>query len=199
MPNATATPNLTGALGAFALADVLQLLDLGARTGVLEVDGGPLGGGAVALRRGRVLAVSVVPTAATTDDAADRLATLMSLAVGHWAFYPDAGATDRAAADGPGIRVGDLLLEAACRQDERAARRRRSSSVPAAAAGDASAALGTGKLTGAELAVLAAVDGSRDLDAIAAAVRRDPEHVRGALDILRTLGLVHPGDVGPTA
>jgi hypothetical protein len=36
---------LSGALGTVALADVLQLLELGRKTGVLAVDGGEGGGG----------------------------------------------------------------------------------------------------------------------------------------------------------
>lgn len=194
-------PLLAGALSGFDLADVLQLLELGARTGVLVVNGGPLGGGSVRLRDGRVVAVSIgrgeMPAA---GDYAAAVATLLDLSAGQWAFHltDDAAATD--ASNGPsepgGVRIAAILVDAARRRDERmrvaADATHPDADVPQLAwaeeQGDEPDTCG--RLTAADLHVLAAVDGVRDVRAIAAAVRRDVARVRDAIGTLRAFGVV---------
>lgn len=191
----TAEPLLAGALDSFALADVLQLLELGARSGVLAVDGGPLGAGRVVVRAGRVVDVTTRDGGATAI--ADAVATLLELPRGRWAFHvtepAEAGAAVRASETG--VSISGLLVEAARGRDEgarlEAVRPLRDSDVLRLSVGeDAGTAPAGGGLQAAHLRVLAAVDGARDVRAIAAALRCEVDRVRDALDTLRALGLV---------
>ncbi|GJG87692.1 hypothetical protein tb265_28730 [Gemmatimonadetes bacterium T265] len=201
MSDAAPAPLLAGALRGFALGDVLQLLELGARTGTLVVDGGPLGGGAVRLRDGRVVAVQRRPDPdGPRGDHVSAIADLLDVVAGRWAFY---AAGDAPAAFVPELAVGGedasvtrILVEVARRRDERARRAARApTSVPdvphlAHDAWRGAERDSAGQLTAADLHVLSMVDGVRDVHAIAAATRRDVAHVCGVLHSLRALGLV---------
>ncbi len=202
MPDETHAPFLAGALSGFALADVLQLLELGGRSGVLVVDGGPRGGGCIRLRRGRVLGVSTgTSEAATAGEHAAAVATLLELPAGHWAFHTTTDASGsggaRTAAEDEGTRVSAILVEAARRRDERTRADRATppdADVPALAASNVERrdrAAGR-RLTAADLQVLAAVDGVRDARAIAAVARCDVARVRDTLAVLRAVGVVRP-------
>ena len=190
----TAAPLLAGALDGFALADVLQLLELGARSGVLAVDGGPLGAGCVVVRAGRILRV----TTRDRNDAgvAETVASLLELPRGRWAFHADAVADADAAVRGgePGTSISAILVEAARGRDERArpepARPLTDADVPRPCLDEDAGASPLGRLTAAHLRVLAAVDGVRDVRAIAVAARCDVERVRDAVDALHAVGLV---------
>lgn len=191
----TAEPLLAGALDDFALADVLQLLELGARSGVLAVDGGPLGAGRVVVRAGRV--VDVTTRDRGTPAIAAAVATLLELPRGRWAFHTaapgDAGAT--VLARQAGVSISAILVEAARGRDEGArpepVRPLRDSDVPRLNVGEEAGTAPAGcALQAAHLRVLSAVDGARDVRAIAAALRCDVDRVRDAIDALRTFGLV---------
>lgn len=189
-------PLLSGALAGFALADVLQLLELGARSGVLAVDGGPSGSGRIVVRCGRV--VSATAAAAAMAGVPSAVASLLELASGRWTFH---GADDVAplqpggVRDDAGVSIGAILVEAAWRRDERSragAGAGIGSVVPRAVLSGQDAGEGGGAecLTALHLRVLAAVDGVHDVAAIAASLRSDVARVRDALAALRGLGLV---------
>lgn len=195
----SAQPLLAGALDGFALADVLQLLELGARSGVLAVDGGPLGGGRVLVREGRV--VNVTTSDRSAAGVADAVATLLEVPRGRWAFHaseiPEADA--RTPSD-VGMSISAILVEAARGRDERArpgpTRAVCAADVPRLSdCDDATAAPAGGGLTSTHLRVLAAVDGVRDVREIAAALRCDVGRVLGIVDALCGLRLVEVGAV----
>ncbi len=192
----TATPLLAGELSGFALADVLQLLELGARTGVLVVDGGPLGGGRVRLRDGRVVSAAYgAHTSAAPEDLAEAFAGLLAVGAGRWAFHAagagDAGNSHAAVGRFEGVRVSAILVDAARRRDERVrAAVGEQCDVPRLATDVPNDDSEGASLTAFDLAVLAAVDGTRDTGAIARAVRRDEPRVRDSIETLRRLGIV---------
>ena len=186
---------LAGALTDLALADVLQLLELGARSGVLVVDGGPLGAGRVLVQRGLVTAV-VTGDGHRVADTPTAVADLLDIPGGRWAFYagdPGAPGREPSPAWDSAVAIGTLLLDAARRRDERG---RRDARVAAADADVFAVRLpdggrdSAGRLTAAHLRVLGALDGRRDVRGVAAAVRSDVSRVRGAIAGLRALGLV---------
>lgn len=169
---------LSGALGTVPLTDVLQLLDLGRKTGVLAVDGGDGRRGLVALADGAITGAcyedarpdgpSPRPTAGrAADDVVAAVGALLGLSAGRFAFTP----SDRPAGAGPRHRVESVLMAALHAADERArppADEPPPGPVPAlSAAGAAPLAL-----RARHWAVLAAVDGTRDVAAIAAASGR---------------------------
>ena len=188
---------LAGVLSGFALADVLQLLELGARTGDLAVDGGSLGRGTIRLRAGCVVSVTDNGRAVAGADAQRAsLARMLDWSAGRWAFHTD---DDRHGAERceHEITITAILVDAARHRDEHARRAPRplptGSDVPELADDDH----GDGdpvceRLTAGDLQVLAAVDGSRDVRALAAATRRDVAHVAATLDRLRAFGVVRP-------
>lgn len=201
-------PLLAGALADFALADVMQLLELGARSGVLVIDGGPVGSGRVVVRRGRVVSVAAADGRNALDVPA-AVAALLELPSGRWSFHAGEPAGVPEAAGVPdghaGTSIGALLVEAARRRDERAL-------APAGAPGPGDdddevprlalalaleggdGADGVACLTAVHLRVLAAVDGARDLRAIAASLRCEVARVREAVAALRACGLIEPAD-----
>ena len=203
-------PLLAGALSGFAVAEVLQLLELGARTGVLVVDGGPAGAGRVWLRDGRILAASVEGSdSPVVGGATAHVAALLDVSVGRWAFHSAdhaPAAVDAVARPDDGVRISAVLVEAARLRDERARATPvgaggadvPSADVPRLAGGGEPPEPGAtpGRLTSADLRVLAAVDGVRSASEIAAAVGRDPASVRDALERLRAVGVLRREPVG---
>lgn len=204
-------PLLTGLLSGFALADVLQLLELGARSGTLNVDGGPLGDGALRLANGRLVGLTLGGACLEPDaDWPRGVATLLELSAGHWAFYPADDATPdrgaRVASCVDGVRLSAVLMDAARQGDERARRsatRAGNVDVPMLADddahGDSPAALSDALelLTASDLQVLAAIDGARGAPEIARIVRRDVPQIQAVLGRLRVLGLVQPAAIHP--
>jgi hypothetical protein len=189
-------PLLEGSLRELALADVLQLLELGRRTGVLRVDDEARGlSGDVALADGAVTGARLGARAATRDaDLQAIVCALLEARVGRFAFAPALEPSD-AAARTPvrRMRVEAILVEAARRADEWA---RLAGSVPHPAAVPALADPGGAEsltLDARQWALLAEVDGARDVVALAAALGRDPLEVAGALGELTRLGLVACG------
>ena len=185
---------LAGVLSGFALADVLQLLELGARSGTLVVDGGPLGHGAIQLSAGRVVAVSEGASRATTADAQiASIGRMLDWCAGRWTFQAgeELGLPNAAA----GLAITTILVDGARRRDEIARRAlhepRPRADVPVLADGGASEDGGAcERLTAADLNVLAAVDGSRDVQALAAITRRDAALVAASIARLRALGVL---------
>lgn len=197
-------PLLAGALSGFALADVLQLLELGRRSGRLLVDGGPLGGGWVQLDDGFVVATATTSDRTDAGDHVGVVAALLELEAGRWAFHADEGGDMDVATtcvnQRAGVRVSALLVDAARRRDERVQPGARCDhdDVPqlvldgaddAISPADADPAV---RLTTFELAVLTAVDGVRDVRAVAALLRREVSGVADAVTRLRQLGVVSP-------
>jgi hypothetical protein len=197
----TAAP-LAGALDTLALADVLQLLDLGRKSGVLAVDAGDgVRRGLLRLRGGAVCAARFRDAdARELRDPYDAVAAMLALAAGRFTFAPDP--PDAPTAGPAGVRVEALLMEALRRADERAAPRP-AERVPVLAAGpdagpDAGGADAPLALRAADWALLAAVDGRRTVAAVAAAAGQAPERAAAALDALARAGLVaFRDDVAP--
>jgi|GEM_PF-6470418 len=113
---------LAGALDTLALADVLQLLDLGRKSGVLAVEANDgVRRGLVRLSHGFVAAARFRDAdARELRDPADAVAAMLALGSGRFTFAAD---PPNAASDGPGsraagMRVEALLLEATRRLDE---------------------------------------------------------------------------------
>lgn len=188
-------PVLEGVLTDFALADALQLLELGSRSGVLVVDGGPLGAGRVLLGRGRVTAV-VTRDGGRAADVATAVADLLELPRGRWTFYAveaAAAAPDEGSSGSGTASIGAILVEAARRRDERArvaaADAVNDADVVAVRLGDGSGDA-VGQLTAAHLRVFGVVDGDRDVRGMAAALRWDVARVRTHVEALRAHGLV---------
>jgi hypothetical protein len=201
---------LTGTLGTLGLADLLQLLDLGRKTGVLAVDGAAHGRGLLRLVGGAVTSARFRDAAGTELDGLDDVvAALLALPDGRFSFTADTAARPTPAG---AVRVEALLMEAMRRLDEHApvnapvdvtsagagapapagpARSSAGPLVPILTAGpdtpvgDEPLALGA-----AEWAVLAAVDGRREAAAVAGAAGLAPERAAAALDALVRLGLV---------
>ena len=204
-------PILEGSLRELALADVLQLLELGRRTGVLRVDDEARGlAGDVALADGAVTGARLGARAAAREaDVQAIVCALLEARVGRFAFVPALESADDAPAR-PSVRrvrVEAILVEAARRADEWA---RLADLVPHAAAipmltDDGAADPLT--LDARQWALLAEVDGARNVVALAAALGRDPLELAAALAELTRLGLVAcaaasgaaPEDVVPSA
>lgn len=203
-PRPTAAP-LTGALGTVALADVLQLLDLGRKTGVLAVDAGDGRRGLVRLRDGCVTGARYRDARRhaepAVDDACEAVAALLALSAGRFVFTTEAPTGPPAA----GLRVEALLMDALRRLDERAGAAAPAATDPDPGDGPPSdaavpprvpvlAAATDGRpapvLRAVHWAVLAAVDGVRDTPAIAAACGREMSAVAQALEELAEAGLV---------
>ena len=192
-------PTLAGSLHEMALADVLQLLELGRKSGVLHVDGpdGPLG--ALRLEEGTIAAARLAARtgASASGEAAGRVrdaaCTLLAARSGRFRF----SATGPGSAHGGGVRlrIEAVLVEAARRADEWAAL---ADAVPdgqavpvlAALGGDAGRPAAPLALAPRHYALLAAVDGARDVAALARALGRDPLAVAGDLAPLVRAGLV---------
>jgi hypothetical protein len=219
-PIASRPASLQGSLGELALPDVLQLLDLGRKTGVLVVRRtDPATDGAIVLVEGRVMGAAVrepgsaEPHAALVARALRHAAPVTEAAVyevlgwreGRFSFAPLDAVVDAAlpaAGPGGGVSVDALLMEAARRDDEWA---RLASRVPhlglvptLADVGDAGLPL---DLAPEAWALLAAVDGERDLRAVAAALATDPLAVARTADVLAAAGvlsLVDPCSDVPT-
>jgi hypothetical protein len=187
-------PVLEGSLRELALSDVLQLLELGRRTGVLRVDDEARGlSGDVALADGAVTGARLGTRAATREaDVQAIVCALLEARVGRFAFVPGLDSADDARARTPvrRVRVEAILVEAARRADEWA---RLADLVPHPAAvptlTDAGATAPVA-LDARQWALLAEVDGARDVVALAAALGRDPLELAGALGALARLGLL---------
>jgi hypothetical protein len=207
--------SLQGSIGDLALPDVLQLLDLGRKTGVLVVrradDGtegalvlveGRVSGAAVrepgaAESRGALVSRALRHAAAVTEAA---VYEVLSWRDGTFAFAPlDAAATPAAREAGRGISVDALLMESARRDDEWA---RLAPRIPhlglvptladLAGAGDAPLSL-----TPEQWTVLAGVDGERDLRGVAGALSADPLAVARSVDALVAAGVLALGEPAP--
>lgn len=197
------TPVLEGSLHEFALADVLQLLELGRRTGVLRIDDEARGlAGDVALADGAVTGARLGARAAAREaDVQAIVCALLEARVGRFAFVP-AREPDGDAPARPSVRrvrVEAILVEAARRADEWA---RLADLVPHAAAVPTLVDLGASdplSLGARQWALLAEVDGARDVVGLAAALGRDPLELAGALGELARLGLVTCGAASATA
>ena len=196
-------PVLEGSLHELALADVLQLLELGRRTGVLRVDDEARGlAGDVALADGAVTGARLgVRAAAREADVQAIVCALLEARVGRFAFVPAHECTD----DAPDrssvrrVRVEAILVEAARRADEWA---RLAELVPHPAAVPMltdDGAAGPVTLDARQWALLAEVDGARDVVGLAAALGRDPLELAAALGELARLGLVACGAAPHTA
>ncbi len=195
----TGAAPLAGALDTLALADVLQLLDLGRKSGVLAVDAGDgVRRGLLRLRGGEVCAARFRdPDAGELRDPYDAVAAMLALTAGRFTFTPDPPGAPASA--GPtAVRVEALLMEALRRVDERAAPAP-ADRVPVLAAGpDGGAADPPLRLRAADWALLAAVDGRRTVAAVAAAAGQSPDRAAAALDALARAGLVaYRADVAP--
>ena len=214
-PIASRPASLPGSLGELALPDVLQLLDLGRKTGVLVVRRtDPATDGAIVLVDGRVMGAAVrepgsaEPHAALVARALRQAAAVTEAEVyevlgwreGRFSFAPLDGALP-ASGPGRGVSVDALLMESARRDDEwarLAPRVPHLGLVPALAdVGDAGLPL---DLAPEAWALLAAVDGERDLRAVAAALATDPLAVARTADVLAAAGvlaLVDPDGEAP--
>lgn len=192
---------LEGSLRELALADVLQLLELGRRTGTLRVVDEARGLlGEVGLADGAIAAARLGPHGAVRDAVRDAdvqavVCALLDVRVGRFAFVPAADAEPGDAAAVPGLpsrrlRIEGVLVEAARRADEWA---RLSPVVPHAGAVPVLAADEGGApvaLDARRWALLAEIDGARDVVGLAAALGRDPLELASELAELARLGLV---------
>lgn len=164
---------IEGSLREVALADVLQLLDLGRKTGVLRVvDGLGARRARVRLVNGRVLDAEMTPWTGAPD-AREIVIELLGWTSGRFAVEP-LDAHERLPARAVTLGVDAVLMEAARRADEWA---RLADRVPGPHAAPRLAAPGVGggplALEPGEWEVLAHADGALDLRAIAARTRRD--------------------------
>lgn len=189
-----AAPQLEGALGDLALADVLQLLELGRRTGVLHVRdvGGQLAG-RVDVHEGRVVGAAAAPEAAVAEDApleraeaavVDAVCALVGVQAGRFAFVPAP-----VVGGGGGVRIERLLVEAMRRADEWA---RLADVLPGPTAVATLATRPDGgvvALAAREWALLAELDGVRDVDALAGALGRPTLSVAADLAALLRAGV----------
>lgn len=186
-------PVLEGSLREIALPDVLQLLELGRRTGVLRVDDEARGlSGDVALADGAVTGARWGARAATREgDVQAVVCALLEVRVGRFSFVPALEPEEGAPMRAPvrRVRVEAILVEAARRADEWS---RLADVVPHAAAVPSltDAGSGTVSLDARQWALLAEVDGARDVVALSAALGRDPLDLAQALGELARLGLV---------
>lgn len=187
---------LEGSLRDLALPDLLQLLELGRKSGTLRLLGGG-GRGWITLRDGRVRDAGLHDTGAPPG-AASRAAQveacaleLLTWAEGTFTFEPDAdGAPDATPGD---VRIGvdALLMESARRADEwaRLADRVAGPHVVLALA-DAGAGSDAVAPTPQQWALLARADGARDVRALAGLLRRDPLLVAADAHALVRAGLL---------
>lgn len=200
---------LTGALDTLALADVLQLLDLGRKSGVLAVDAGD------GRRRGLVRLADGCVRAARFQDGArpelrdpfDAVAAMLALDSGRFTFAADPAPAPDGPDAGEGVRVEALLMEAMRRLDEGAPALAPPAGPPHASpaaptipvlTADDPAELGAPvRLRAADWALLAAVDGRRDVAAVAATAGQPPEQAAAALAALARAGLVAFRVAGP--
>jgi hypothetical protein len=123
-------PPLSGALGTVSLPDVLQLLELGRRSGVLAVDGGDGRRGVVHLADGAIARAhyrdarprgGAAATAPAVDELTAAVGALVALRAGRFTFTPAANPP----APGPRARVEAVLLAALHAADESAHRQTR--------------------------------------------------------------------------
>ncbi len=204
------SPLLEGSLRELALADVLQLLELGRRSGTLRVRDEARGlAGEVVLADGAIGGARLGAREAAHDaDVQAMVCALLDVRLGRFAFVPapeEGAPAHGAAAHGPParrrLRVEGVLVEAARRADEWARLADlvpHAEAVPVLVAGDDGAPLA---LDARAWALLAEVDGARDVVALAAALGRDPLALAGELAELARLGLVScaAGAVTPPA
>ncbi|MGZ8491825.1 MAG: DUF4388 domain-containing protein [Gemmatirosa sp.] len=190
-------PVLEGSLRELALADVLQLLELGRRSGTLRVaDEGRGLLGEVGLTDGAISGARLGPRGTSREATRDAdvqaiVCVLLDARVGRFGFVPAVDAPPDALLAAPSrrLRVEGVLVEAARRADEWA---RLAPLVPHAAAvpalvdgDDAPLALDARRW-----ALLAEIDGSRDVVGLAAALGRDPLELASELAELARLGVV---------
>jgi hypothetical protein len=196
-----AAPLLEGSLRELALADVLQLLELGRRSGSLHVTDEARGlRGEVLLADGAVAGARLAGRQAVRDAEVQAAICAMSeVRVGRFAFVPAAEGEPAPAARR--LRVEGVLVEAARRADDWArlgGAVPHAEAVPVLADGGDAAPLA---LDARAWALLAEVDGARDVVALAAALGRDPLELARELAVLARLGVVScaAGAVTPPA
>ncbi len=191
-------PHLEGSIRELALPDVLQLLELGRKSGVLHVrDDAQGASGTLTLREGLVCDATHggAPTppmrALTAERLIDVACELLAIESGRFTFTPaDASDGDR---HGPEVRVEALLVEAARRADEWA---RLADTVPHAEIvleladdGDADATAPVA-LSARQWALLSEIDGLQSVGAVAATLGRPALEVAADCAKLVVLGLV---------
>lgn len=214
-----AAPLLSGSLRELALADVLQLLELGRKSGVLHVHAADGRVGALVLGDGALAGVRPLG-APSPDDARDdarddahddalrdAACALLDVRAGTFTFVPLADGD----APTPRLRVEALLVDAARRVDEWARLAPHISgpdAVPTLAEHDAapvaSSPLGDDprddfRPDARHWALLAEVDGVRAIAALAAALGRDALAVAADCHALARAGLVRCHAGGPDA
>jgi hypothetical protein len=182
---------IEGSLREITLADVLQLLDLGRKSGVLCVTDAFGRTARVTLVVGRIRDAALDGRPARGDrQVRDVVIELLGWGAGRFAVEP----LDTEAARGASIGVDSVLMEAARQADEW---ERLADRVPGAhvvprlsAAGDAAPVA----LAPEEWEVLAYADGTSDLRAIAGTTGRDLLAIAGAVHRLVGEGLVSVAD-----
>lgn len=180
---------IEGSLREVALADVLQLLDLGRKTGVLCVIDAFGRSARVTLVNGRIRDAAIDGASARGDrQVRDVVIHLLGWSAGRFAVEPVD--TEVARARGASIGVDSVLMEAARQADEweRLADRVPGAHVVPRLFADGGAA--PVALAPEEWEVLAYADGVSDVRAIAARTGRDVLAVAGAVHRLVGEGLV---------
>ena len=196
----TVAPLLSGSLRELALADVLQLLELGRKSGVLRVHATAARGGTLHLRDGFVadarLAGTPDGTTPSDDELRDAACALLDVRAGTFTFAPDEPGQGSAAL-APRMRVEALLVDAARRADEwarLAAWVSGPDAVPALAASGAGApddaAAEAFTPSARQWALLSEVDGVRGIATLAAALGRDALAVAADCSALVRAGLL---------
>ena len=192
---------LEGSLRELALADVLQLLELSRRTGTLRVIDEARGlVGEVDLADGAIGGARLGPHGALRDAVRDAdvqavVCALLDARIGRFGFVPAMEAASDAppaATTGPSrrLRIEGVLVEAARRADEWARLADlvpHAGAVPVLSAGDDASPV---QLDARRWALLAEIDGNKDVVALAAALGRDPLALAEELADLARLGLV---------
>jgi hypothetical protein len=190
---------LVGALDTLALADVLQLLDLGRRTGVLAVDAGDGARRGLVRMRGGLVAAARFRRADGHEvrDPVDAVAAMLALTAGRFTFAADPPAPPAATPAGA-LRVETVLMEASRRLDlapvpDPAFGADPHDRVPTLADDHAldEASAPPLVLLAADWALLAEVDGRRTVSQVAAAAGQATDRAADALDALARAGIVH--------
>ncbi|GLC26468.1 DUF4388 domain-containing protein [Roseisolibacter agri] len=187
-------PVLEGSLRELALADVLQLLELGRRTGTLRVVDEPRGlVGEVDLADGAIGGARLGPRGALRDAVRDAdvqavVCALLDARIGRFGFLPTAEPAPSMTARR--LRIEGVLVEAARRADEWARLADdvpHAGAVPVLSAGEDASPV---SLDARRWALLAEIDGSRDVVGLAASLGRDPLDLAAELAELVRLGVV---------
>jgi len=186
---------IEGSLREVALADVLQLLDLGRKTGVLHVTDAFGRGARVTLVNGRIRDAALDGEAPRRGERhlRDVVIDLLGWTTGRFAVEP----LDEATGHTGGVTVGidSVLMEAARRADEWARLADRVPHDRAVPRLVTDGAASTVSLAPEEWQVLAFADGVADLRTIAERVGRDVLAVAGAVHRLVGEGLITVGAV----